>query len=135
MSAYEPIARFSGLRELDRALGRTDKDLRTILRNDLRAVAEIVAAEARHIAHEKDLVDSGDLVRMIQPFALVRGAGVRSSATHRGYRYPRRLEYENRDGAEYGPHATVLPAVEEKKGEVYAKAELLLDRLMVDLAT
>jgi hypothetical protein len=133
--SYEPIARFDGLRELDRALGRTDKDLRTILRNDLKEVAEIVAVEARHIAQEKGLVETGDLVRMIQPFALVRGAGVRSSATHRGYRYPRRLEYENRGGQPYGPFATVLPAVEEKTPEVYAKAELLLDRLMVDLAS
>jgi hypothetical protein len=131
----QTIVRFSGLRELDRALGRADKDLRTILRRDLKEVADVVAVEARQIAQSKGMVRSGDLVRLIQPFALVRGAGVRSSATHRGYRYPRRLEFEDRGSSEYGPHATLLPAVEAKKGEVYAKAELLLDRLMVDLAS
>ncbi|HXO86436.1 MAG TPA: hypothetical protein VN803_13030 [Gemmatimonadales bacterium] len=127
--------RFDGLRELDRALGRTNKDLRTVLRRDLKEVAEVVAVEARQIAQQKGLVRSGDLVRMIQPYALVRGAGVRSSALHRGYRYPRRLEYEGRDGGAYGPDATVLPAVEHKQAELYAKAEELLDKLMVDLST
>jgi hypothetical protein len=131
----QAIVRFDGLRELDRALGRTNKDLRAILRRDLKQDAEIVAVEARQIARSKGMVRSGDLVRMIQPFALVRGAGVRSSAVHRGYRYPRRLEYEDRGGGEYGPHATLLPAVEAKKAEIIARAELLLDRLMVDLAT
>lgn len=133
MSDYQ-IVRFSGLRELDRALGKTSKDLRTILRDDLKEVAEIVAVEARHIAAEKGLVRSGDMVRRIQPFSLVRGTGVRSTSLHRGYRYPRRLEFEGRDGEPYGPDATLLPAVQNKQAEVFAKAELLLDRLMADLA-
>lgn len=130
----EPIVRFDGLRQLDRALGKANKDLRTILRKDLKDVAEVAAVRAREIAEEKDLRRSGDLIRKIQPFALVRGAGVRSSSVHRDYRYPRRLEFEGRGTNEYGPNATLLPAVEEVKGEIYLKAESLLDRLMVDLA-
>lgn len=134
MSDYQ-IVRFSGLRELDRALGKADKDLRTILRDDLKEVAEIVAVEARRIAQEKGLVRSGDMIRKIQPFSLVKGTGVRSSSIHRGYRYPRRLEFQGRDGEPYGPDASLLPAVDAKQAEVFAKAQLLLDRLMVDLAS
>ena len=131
----EQIVRFDGLRELDRALGRTNKDLRTKLRADLKQDAEVVAVEARNIAVSKGLYRTGDLVRGIQPFALVRGAGVRSSAVHRGYRYPRRLEYQDRGAEPYGPDATLLPAVENKKAEIIARADALLDRLMIDLAT
>lgn len=125
---------FSGLRELDRALGKADKDLRRVLRADLKEMADIVAREAVHIAEEKGLVRSGDMIRKIAPFALVRGAGVRSSSRHRGYAYPRRLEYEGRDGSGYGPRASVLPALEEKKDDLWAAADALLDRLMLDLS-
>lgn len=130
----EPVVRFSGLRELDRALGKANKDLRTVLRRDLKEAAAETAAKAQVIAREKDLVRSGDLVRKIQPFALASGAGVRSTSIHRGYRYPRRLEYEGRGSDEYGPLASLLPAVEQTKGEIYLRAEMLLERLMVDLA-
>lgn len=130
----EPIVTFGGLREFDRALGKANKDLRTILRKDLKEVAEVTAERAREIAEQKGLVRSGDLVRKIQPFALVRGAGVRSSSVHRDYRYPRRLEFEGRGMNRYGPRASLYPAVDETKGEVFARAEKLLDRLVVDLA-
>lgn len=134
MSDYQ-IVRFSGLKELDRALGKADKDLRTILRDDLKEVAEIVAVEAQRIAREKGLIRSGDMIRKIQPFSLLKGTGVRSTSVHRGFRYPRRLEFEGRGGNAYGPDASLLPALDNKQAEVFAKAELLLDRLMVDLAS
>lgn len=130
-----PVVRFDGLRELDRALGKADKDLRAVLRADLKDAAQVVATRAIDIAEEKGLVRSGDMVRRIAPFALVRGAGVRSSSRHRGYAYPRRLEFEGRDGDEYGPRASLLPALDQERDAVYEKAEALLDLLMVDLST
>lgn len=131
----QPVVRIGGLRDFDRALGKADKDLRTVLRNDLKEIAMVVAEEAVTIAEQKGLVRSGDMVRRIAPFSLVRGTGVRSSSRHRGYAYPRRLEYEGRNGDEYGPNASLLPAVEAKKDELFALADGLLDRLMVDLTT
>lgn len=134
MAESRPFVGFSGLRQLDRALGRADKDLRTILRLDLKEIAEEVAAEARSIAEQKGLVRSGDLISHIQPFAYSGRAGVRSSSVHRGYAYPRRLEFQGRDGDTYGPDATLLPALDEKKDDLFVRAEALLDRLVVDLA-
>lgn len=120
--------RFEGLREFDRALGRADKTLRKGLRTELKETAGIVATEARMIAAAKGLRQSGDLIRGIRPFANARGAGVRSSARHRGYPYPRRLEFGSGRA-----RASLLPALEAKKGVVRAKAEHLLDRIAKDL--
>lgn len=127
-------ARFTGLREFDRALAKADKDLHKILRADLKEAASVVAEYARGIAQEKGLRRSGDLIFGIDPFALASGTGVRSSAIHRGFRYPRRLEFEGRGSNTYGPRATLLPAFDLGEGEALQNAENLLDRLMVDLA-
>lgn len=130
----DTLVRFDGLRELDRALGKADKDLQKILRQDLMEVASVVAEYARGLAQQKGLVRSGDLIYGIDPFANASGAGVRSSAIHRGFRYPRRLEFEGRGSNVYGPRATLLPAFDLGQGEALQNAENLLDRLMVDLA-
>lgn len=130
----QPAVTFSGLRELDRALAAADKDLQKILREDLKEVAAIVAEYARGLAQQKGLVRSGDLIYGIDPFALRNSAGVRSTAIHRGFRYPRRLEFEGRGSNLYGPDATLLPAFALGEGEMLTRAEGLLDRLMVDLA-
>lgn len=124
-----------GLKALDRALGKADKNLRTGLRSELKAVATIVADEAKSIAASKGLRQSGDLIRGIRPFALTGRAGVRSTAIHRGYSYPRRLEFEGRGGDKFGPNATLLPAVNAKSGELQTKAEQLLDRFADDFAS
>lgn len=126
------VAGFKGLKALDRALGKADVDLRAGLREQLRSDAEIVAEEARTIASRKGLRRSGDLIRLIRPFALTGKAGVRSSAVHRGFRYPRRLEFEGRGGNTYGPRASLLPALEAKEAEIEARAETLLDRFARD---
>ena len=120
-----------GLKDLDRALGKADKNLRKDLRLKLKAVAEIVAVGARAKAQAKGLRQSGDLVRGIKPFALTGKAGVRSGAMHRGYSYPSRLEWEN-GGDGPGPRASLLPAYDEAKPVVLAETERLLDRLADD---
>lgn len=124
--------RIKGLRELDRAVGKADKRLRTDLRSKLRDIAGTVALEARGIAAAKGLRESGDLIRGIRPFALTGRAGVRSTATHRGFAYPLRLEFENKGGSRFGPLATVNPAAERREKDVEREAERLLGRIESD---
>lgn len=119
-----------GLQELDRAFGRVDKRLRRGLRDTLRDAAQDVALEARSIAESKGLRESGDMIRGIRPFALAGRAGVRSEAVHRGFAYPRRLEFADRGGATYGPRASLLPAVKLKRGETERRVSRLVDDLV-----
>lgn len=114
--------RFKGLKELDKALGKADKKLRKELRNRFKGVAGVVATEARSVAESKGLRKSGDLIRGIRPFSTGARTGVRSSATHAGYNYPQRLEYD-----EGGLRATLGPALEAKGDEVFQAAEGLID--------
>jgi hypothetical protein len=129
------IVRFEGLAALDRALKRCDLNLRAGLRAELIDAADVVAQEAQSIASSKGLRQSGDLIRKIRAFAGVGRAGVRSTAVHRGFAYPRRLEFEGRGGSTYGPRATLLPALEAKTDEVEAKAEGLLDKFANDFGS
>ena len=124
-----------GLRGLDRALGKADKTLRADLRTRLKEVADIVAVRARNLAEEKGLHQSGDLIKGIQPYALTGRAGVRSGAMHRGYNYPRRLEYEHGGGRDPGPRATLNPAFEQMKPVILMEAERILDKLAQDFTT
>lgn len=117
-----PGVRIRGLKELDRALGKADKDLRRDLRRRLRGIANIVAVGARAKAESKGLRQSGDLIRGIRPYALTGKAGVRSGAVHRGYNYPARLEYERG-----GMRASLIPAYEEARPVILAETERLLD--------
>lgn len=128
------VARFEGLADLDRALGIANRNLQAGLREELRHIADEVADEAQRIASQKDLRRSGDLIRKIRPFAAGGRAGVRSGAIHRGYPYPRRLEFESRGSNTYGPRATLLPALDAKTPDVQAGAERLLDRFADDFA-
>lgn len=124
--------RVKGLKQLDRALGKADKRLRNDLRRKLRNIAGDVAETARDIVASKGLVQSGDLRASIQPFALTGRAGVRATATHRGYAYPSRLEYENRAGEVYGPNAFLNPAVDRRIDDVTRSMEGLLDDIAND---
>lgn len=126
---------FQGLAALDRALGKADKNLRTNLRGELKEVAGIVASAAQDIAEQKGLRRSGDLIRKIRPFAYAGRAGVTSTSIHRGYSYPRRLEFEGRGGLEYGPDATLLPALDAKGDELFDLASRLLDKFADDFGS
>lgn len=126
--------RIRGLRELDRAFARADRDLQRKLRARLRGIAESVAVDARAIAEAKGLRESGDLIRGIRPFARAGGAGVRSSARHGGFNYPMRLEYEGRRGGKgsWGPRASLSPALAERHNQVFSACEQLLDDIADD---
>lgn len=134
MANQKVTVRFRGLDELDRALGKADKNLRKDLRDRLRDIAESVASEARSTVTRKGLVQSGDLKRGIRPFVRTGSAGVRSGAVHRGFEYPRRLEYENRAGGAYGPLASLNPAVDAGSDDLMRDAEQLLDHLVRDFS-
>lgn len=134
MAGSPVMIRVTGLRALDRALGRADKGLRRNLRDELKRVAETVAQDARSIAQSKGLRVSGDLIAGIKPYALTGRAGVRSNAVHGGYPYPRRLEYEHRGGGPYGPRASLTPAVEQNQAEIARGIERVLGHLEQDFA-
>lgn len=114
--------RFKGLKELDKALGKADKRLRKELRTRFKDVAGIVATEAQDVAESKGLRKSGDLIKGIRPFSTGARTGVRSSATHGGFNYPQRLEYE-----QGGLRATLGPALDAKADDVFDAAEGLID--------
>jgi len=116
-----------GLRELDRALGAADKNLRRGLRDRFRDIAADVAIDARQIAESKELRKSGDLIASIKPFASGKAVGVRAAATHGGYPYPKRLEYENR-----GRLGFLNPAVERNEAVIERGIESVLDRIEDD---
>jgi hypothetical protein len=126
-------ARFAGLRQLDRALGMSNKALRKVLRDRLRDAAGIVVAESKALAEAKHLRRSGDMIASIRPFAAGASgrrsgsAGVQVTARHGGYAYPRRLEYQGRAGGPYGPLAFVNPAIEAKGDEIVADLARVLD--------
>ena len=121
-----------GLKELDKALGATDKNLRKDLRKRLKDIADIVAVGARAKAASVTTRRSGDLIRGIKPYALTGKAGVRSGALHGGYSYPSRLEWEGAPRGTPGPRASLLPAFEEAKPAVLAATERLLDDIAND---
>jgi hypothetical protein len=121
-----------GLKELDRALGKADKNLRKNLRDHLRDVAGDVATKAREVASSKGLRQSGDLIGGIKPYALTGKAGVRSTAAHGGFAYPRRLEFEGRGGGPWGPRASLNPAVQASAGDIERGIERVLDQIEDD---
>jgi hypothetical protein len=128
-----PEVGIRGLRELDRALRRADKELHDRLRTQLRELASRVAAEARATAAAKGLRKSGDLISGIRPFVRQGAAGVRSSATHDGYNYPRRLEYEQRESRPFGPRASLGPAVADPHNNFTELGDRLLDDIADEL--
>ena len=132
--ADELGVKIKGLRALDRALHRADRGLQLELRARLRVIAVDVAVEAKAIALGKGLRESGDLIAKIRPFVRAGGAGVRSSSIHRGFAYPRRLEFEGRGADTYGPRASLNPALADRHNNVFAMAEHLLDDIADDFS-
>jgi hypothetical protein len=118
-----------GLRELQRALKRADRDLLTGVRRQLKGVAAITATEARALAAAHTSRGTGDLIRGIKPFITAGGAGVRSGATHRGFGYPMRLEFER--GSRF---ASLYPAYRQTLPAVIAAGERAMTDIERDLA-
>src|SRR6266542_4236882 len=102
-----------GIGQLLRALNKVDKDLRSTVRAGLVAVAGMVSVEARQIAEQKGLRQSGDLIAGIRPGFRSSYAYVADTARHRGYNYPARIEFEKK----YGDRSFLVQAVEHKQAE------------------
>jgi hypothetical protein len=127
--ATDPGFRIHGLKQLDRALGAADKQLRAQLRGEFKQIAVGVAGEAKTIAARRTVTRTGDLVAGIKPFSLMGKAGVRSTAVHDGYEYPRRLEFEGRRGGSFGPRASLWPAVQARRQEIRKGIDQALDTM------
>jgi hypothetical protein len=113
-----------GLNELVRDFGRLEKGLKTEVQSEIRGLVAIVAGEARTIAGRKFQSQTGDAIQHIK--TSVRGGRgfIVEDAEHRGYPYPRRLEYENG-----GVRAFMRPALEAMHDDVERELGLMLDRL------
>lgn len=127
----EPVTiRPVGLRKFQRALRKADKRLATQLQRDFKEIAREVAADARTRAGQRR--KSGDEVRGIKPFSRQGAVGVASAATHRGFRYSARLEYEDRAGGRFGPRAVLWPAFLDHDTKFEAEALQLFEDLAKD---
>lgn len=106
-----------GLTPMIRGFHRLDKDVSGEMKNELRKLALPVAELAKATARAKGLVgESGKLVSSIRPFATQKGAGIRESATRKGFPYPAVYEYGGRSpsvmgGEGVGPRSFLAPAV------------------------
>lgn len=101
-----------GYRELARAFDRMGPETRKELRRELRAAGEVVKTAAQETARSVMNVQTGDLSRRIRITASQRSVSIVANATHRGYGYPRRHEFENG-----GARAFLRPALEQHQDE------------------
>lgn len=105
-----------GLKELDRAFGKVDKDLRKELRVALKEAAGIVADDARGRAERFGSKTAGG----IKPYSLTGSAVVRQSIGGRRIR-PVFGSILMRDA--------LLPAVEAQQEKVVARLDRMLDEV------
>lgn len=123
MSAAASVS-VTGLAELQRSLRRAGSELYPQVRESLREIGEMVAQEARSIATGKGLVLTGRLVKSIRPTVRTRDVVIKATAKQRGYNYPARYEFGDRN------RPFLRPAVAAKEAEVHRRLELAIDRLL-----
>jgi len=123
------------LRRIDAGMGTTGRNSVAVaaFRDHLREATTIVSDEGRRRAPRH----TGKLINSIRPrvrgdTGLVVALAVKKSQMYpRGYRYPRRIEYEGSGGnrAGYGTRAFLGPALEAKADEVAKKMEGVIDAI------
>lgn len=125
-----------GLTELEAGLDRRAATLRRDFDLVVADSAAVVARRAREIAAGKGLVRSGDMVSSIKPVPGDDSAAVIVPSRHRGYPYPRRLEYEARVKGVAGsaPRAFLHPALQQETPGIDARMKGVLDMIAGDLA-
>ena len=116
--------RVRGLSELRRDLAAVGPDARSGLRDALKDAADVVSDEAKHVAFQRDLVDSGALVRGIRPSVRGTRAVVQSTVKRGGYPYSGRYEYGDR------LRPFLQPALENKQNEVVEQFRRGVDDLL-----
>ena len=120
--ASDLAVRVEGLADLRRDFGRLSKALQDDFRDEIKAVADIVAVESRAIAKRKGLHDTGRLIRSIKPGTSGAVGVVRANAARKGYRYGAVYEF-----GRGGKRAFLRPALESKRDEVVEAFGDLLD--------
>ena len=140
MAAPSQSIQVEGLHELGKALRQIDKDLRTDLMRELRAIGNRVRDQARSNASSRS--KTGREVKGIKTSAKsgkrTMGVSVVSKGVNpaNGYRYPKRHEYEGgartpgKKGSLPGPRAVVNPAVEKLRARSERDIEKLLDSVL-----
>ncbi len=113
------------LRELDRALGKVSKGVRSELRKGIKEAGSVVADAAKEIATRNGLVESGNLVRKIAISATGSAVFVRANARRRGYNYASRYEFQ--DG---GARAFLRPARDQKGEEAVEGVFETIERVL-----
>lgn len=115
--------RVHGLRETVRGFSRASSELRGEFRDELRQLGELVADDARSIAADKRLRDSGALIGGIRVALRGHRVFVRSTAKRKGYPYPRIYEYA-RD------RPFLLPALDRRRGDVERGIQDAIERVL-----
>ena len=140
MASPSQSIQVEGLHELGKALRQIDKDLRTDLMRELRAIGNRVRDQARSNAAPR--AKSGRELKGIKTSARsgrkTMGVSVVSKAVNprNGYSYPLRHEYDGgartpgKKGASPGPRAVVNPAVDKLRARSERDIEKLLDNVL-----
>lgn len=118
----------SGLRELIRDFNKMDRELGRDVQRELQEVARIVSDEAKDVAQQEGLVDTGRLQRGIRPRVRGTTAIVENRAKNRGYKYPGIYEY-GVSGRDRKRRPFLEPALDNKQEDVVEALEDMLDRL------
>lgn len=87
----------TGLAELQRDLNKVNKAAKKEVREGLKQVADPVVREAKQVAMQKGLFDTGQLVRKITKGVSQKGVFIRANAKRGGFPYPAIYEYGGRD--------------------------------------
>ena len=113
-----------GLRSLTRDLKAAGNGAQKEIRPILKKASEVVASEARKIAASKGLRQSGALIGSIKPRVSGSTGLVAAGARRRGYNYPGRYEFGDRE------RPFLRPALAAKSEEVAAEFEDGIDKLL-----
>jgi hypothetical protein len=116
-----------GIDALTRSFGRVNHGLRREMQKHLRVAGRIVANEAKAVAGEKGLRDSGQLIARVGisvrgGSVFVRDTATRSSPRYPNYSYPSRYEYERG-----GYRAFMRPALDRKREAVIQELDRVVD--------
>jgi hypothetical protein len=118
-----------GLDRLVRDFGKMNRELQRELRDEIKDVADIVSRHAKRIAEMKGVRKSGKLISGYSPTVRGSTAIVRNRRVRRGFPYPTVVEFRRRRGREFGPQASLYPAIDEKQDEVIEALGDMVDNL------
>lgn len=108
-----------GVNETIRAFQRVDAKVARELRTSFGRVAEPVVDQAQANVRRLRLVKSGDMLRKFRVSVRRGEAVVRNTSRHRGYDYPRKIEYTDR--------SFLRSALDTSRREVLAAFEQWVD--------